>query len=118
MTNVKVRTQKSLPMPVLGKWHFECILKPAYYRMNASRFSFGFFKMIEMPQEGYMVNRNHYKGFWIRFDFEYPSFGFAWNFNTDIVVQMVSRARNRFFTLTKRKDGSQTYEETKEPPQL
>ena len=69
-------------MPEINHWHFEFIFKPAYYRLGAMHCSLGLFKLMKYPPEGEIVQRHHYKGVWLRFDFNLPGWGFARNWRT------------------------------------
>ncbi len=53
----------------IGKWHFKFGIIPLYQAMNLYMFHFGIFKLISFPSEGYIITKEHYKGFWLRKEF-------------------------------------------------
>lgn len=58
-------------------------LTPAWWTSRASVFQFGFFKIVEFPPEGEVIQRKHYKGFWFNWEIEMPVFGCAYNFGSN-----------------------------------
>lgn len=77
---MKVRVQKSIPYPLVGQWHFIFAFHPAWWRHHGYLFQFGFFRLKQLPPEGEMFQKHHYQGFWLKWEFELPTFGWAHNF--------------------------------------
>ena len=80
MSEVKIRTQKKIVIPMLGFWHFIFSFHPALNRHSAYMFEFGIFKLKSLPNQGEMYHSSHYKGFWWQWEFEVPTFIFTRNF--------------------------------------
>lgn len=59
---------------ILNKWCFKLGIIPIYWRRNGLFISFGIFKLISIPPEGQQINKKHYKGFWLKKDFEFKGF--------------------------------------------
>lgn len=64
--------------PNLNQWHFVFMLEQAPWRKQGIEFNFGLFKIVSYPPWGEIIQKKHYKGFWIRKDF---TFGFGFSFN-------------------------------------
>ncbi len=64
----------------LNKWRFEFLLFPAWHAQGKMQFTLGFFKILNLPEEGTVIGRDNYKGFWLRKEFNLPAFGVAKNF--------------------------------------
>ena len=60
----------------LNKWYFRLGISPVYYRNDALFFEFGIFKIVKIPPEGeaFSKNKDCYKGFWMRKNFNIPDF--------------------------------------------
>lgn len=80
--NTSTKIVKQLAYPQIGHWHFEFIFKPAYDRLGAMHFSLGFFKLNMFPPQGEMVQKYHYSGVWLRWNFHLPVWGVARNWKT------------------------------------
>lgn len=76
---MKAKVYKAMKFPIVGQWHFVFCLQPSWWKHNGSTFQFGFFKLISLPPEGEMIQKKNYKGFWIKWDVEFPIFGFTAN---------------------------------------
>lgn len=80
---MKTRISKALPYPVIGQWHIIFALTPAWWTQRASIFQMGLFKLTSLPPEGEMIQKKHYQGFWLKWEIEMPTFGWAHNFKRD-----------------------------------
>ena len=68
--------------PLLGQWYFVLALDPARWMHHGYFFQFGFFKLTSFPPEGEVFQKKHYKGFWLKHEFNLPEFGWTHNFKS------------------------------------
>lgn len=72
---------RSWVYPELNRWHFVMRLGPIpWRRCDSYRFDFGFFKVTSYPPEGEVIQRHHYEGFKLGFEFGLPEIGWSYNF--------------------------------------
>lgn len=55
----------------MGRWHFVFRIIENYASKRGMAFDFGFFKLLEYPPVGEVVQKKHYKGFWFRADWRW-----------------------------------------------
>lgn len=84
-----IKTYKVLKYPVLNKWHFVFALSTNWMRRGGRIFQFGLFKIIQYPPIGEMINKKCYKGFWLKWEFDLPIFGFSYNFGEQKVEKEI-----------------------------
>lgn len=58
----------------INKWQFFTKHHPCYTQMGYAWYEFhiGFLKLKELPPEGEVIQRKHYKGIWIKFMYWFP----------------------------------------------
>jgi len=58
----------------INKWHFKLGIIPLYQANNLFMIHFGIFKLFKYPQEGMIITKDCFKGFWFRKQFHIRGF--------------------------------------------